>query len=30
LFPSQIREQELEKGTTEEAVFDVREESGST
>ena len=25
LFPSRIREQELEKGTTEEAVFDVRE-----
>jgi ABC-type branched-subunit amino acid transport system permease subunit len=25
LFPSRIREQELEKGTTEESVFDVRE-----
>ena len=25
LFPSRIREQELEKGTAEEAVFDVRE-----
>ena len=25
LFPSRIREQELEKGTVEEAVFDVRE-----
>ena len=27
LFPSRIREQELEKGTAEEAVFDVREAS---
>ena len=27
LFPSRIREQELEKGTTEEAVFDLREAS---
>jgi branched-chain amino acid transport system permease protein len=26
LFPSRIREQELEKGTTEETVFDLREE----
>ena len=26
LFPSRIREQELEKGTAEEAVFDLREE----
>ena len=25
LFPSRIREQELEKGTTEETVFDLRE-----
>jgi branched-chain amino acid transport system permease protein len=25
LFPSRIREQELEKGTEEEAVFDMRE-----
>jgi branched-chain amino acid transport system permease protein len=27
LFPSRIREQELEKGTSEEAVFDLREET---
>jgi hypothetical protein len=27
LFPSRIREQELEKGTAEEAVFDLREGS---
>src|SRR5207237_8259077 len=27
LFPSRIREQELENGTTEEAVFDLREAS---
>jgi len=27
IFPSRIREQELEKGTAEEAVFDVREAS---
>ena len=26
LFPSRIREQELEKGTAEETVFDLREE----
>jgi branched-chain amino acid transport system permease protein len=28
LFPSRIREQELEKGTAEESVFDLREEQG--
>lgn len=29
LFPSRIREEELEKGTQEEAVFDMREVEGS-
>jgi branched-chain amino acid transport system permease protein len=27
LLPSRVREQELAKGTSEEAVFDLREES---